>query len=174
MHQEWRYYGRAGPLAEIGKLLDTPLFRSIRVHGKRRVGKSRLLREAFSHRSGEAPMVMIELPEPPEGTAGEALRRLVEASAAAGLPCKEERTQGRCDVMRFESFRGLVHPGAAVVPDEFRNAKGLGLVSAIKLVINEVPTNLPLRRLGTARGHRGRQESRDPRPDDPAGRSSWS
>lgn len=143
MNQEWRYYGRAGPLEEIGKLLDTPLFKSVRVHGRRRVGKSKLLREAFSRRSGEPPMVMIELPEPPEGTAGEALRRLVEASAAAGLPCKEERTQGRCEVMRFESFlRGLVYRGAAVVLDEFQNAKGLGLVSAIKLVIDEVPINL--------------------------------
>ncbi len=71
-----------------------------------------------------------------------ALRRLADAVSAAGVSLEEQPTSGRCDTMRFKSLpRRVVHGGAAVVLDEFQNARGLGLVSAVKTVIDGVPIN---------------------------------
>ena len=71
-----------------------------------------------------------------------ALRRLADAASAAGVSLEEQPTAGRCDPVRFESLlRRVIYGGTAVVLDEFQNARGLGLVSAVKTVIDGVPIN---------------------------------
>ena len=71
-----------------------------------------------------------------------ALRRLAEATSAAGVSAEEQTTEGRCYPMRFESLlRRVIDGGATVVLDEFQNARGLGLVSPVKSVIDGIPIN---------------------------------
>ncbi|MXX91106.1 MAG: ATP-binding protein [Boseongicola sp. SB0677_bin_26] len=140
MSPKWRFYGRGEQLARLDGLLDWSLFQSVRVHGRRRVGKTELLTEAFSRRSGPPPLVMVELPAPPKGTPGLALSLLEEAASEAGVAVAEQRKRHRYPSMRFEALlREIVYSGAAVVLDEFHNARELGLESAVKLVIDRVP-----------------------------------
>ncbi len=138
---EWPFYGRDRQLDRIDRLLSHPVFGAYVVHGRRGVGKTRLLEEAAKRHAaaGGRTTVICELPAEP-GAGDLSIKRLEAATARVGvrhmLDDMPKRESYHYDWMWFaDGAAHLIRKRVNVVLDEFHHAAG-GLDGDIKLMID--------------------------------------
>ena len=146
---QWKFYGRTNEVNEIQSLMLSKRFKSIAVLGGRGVGKTRLLRkvaETVEAKPGGSPVISIEIPVVGTKDADKLLRHTVEKllsiSGEKGLPPMRRITTPWSDepanpiILFTETLRHLIKHGAIVMLDEFQNASEFGLVSEVKIIID--------------------------------------
>ncbi len=145
---DWRFYGRK----DIKNMLldrfgyDTPAnrrsFSTYWIRGRRGVGKTELISEVEAGISSDIPFVYYQMDEGDEGpyplaTMNESL--LIEAKKN-GLPNISQilpPTEPEGDINHFKNIlTTLWREGAVVVLDEFHNAAGTRIPSALKAIID--------------------------------------
>jgi len=137
----WPFYGRERELAGMDLILGQSTFTARVVHGRRGVGKTRLLEEAARrHREADGrPTVNCEIPEPRHAgdMAFEDLREAVigagQGAALADLPERQSHDNG--GIWCRKAVAHLLDRRINVVLDEFHHAAG-GLDSHVKQVID--------------------------------------
>ncbi len=158
--KDWRFYGRRKEIAELqnglelGTAQSTRHFHSLRVRGRRGVGKTHLLKQMKEYTPADVPFILYELPDPTMYSDGppspeaiidgvkEVNNSLQLEAEKAGLQNFEVklpiRTSLYHDRIWFkEVLATLLKAGAVVVLDEFHLARDLGLASYVKQVIDE-------------------------------------
>ena len=146
----WRFYGRKKELEELQSLIFTKRFQAIAVLGGRGVGKTSLLKktaETTEAKPGGPPVVFVEIPVIGTKNRDELLKDMVNkflsTAAEKGLPPMRRITAPWSDepaapiILFTETLRHLINHGAIVMLDEFQNVSALGLVSEVKIVIDE-------------------------------------
>ena len=151
VNSQWKFRGREAEQEWLRNFLDDSYFRSMRVLGRRRIGKTRLLLEVMTQqRNGAGPAVMIDLSEAvrddevsggstlpsSEEKTGKAVIQMSQAAREAGLPYEIDQS------LEYNSFRfrkllqKLIDCRATVVLDEFQHARPLGIEGAVKAMID--------------------------------------
>ena len=147
----WRFYGRTKEINELQSLMLTKRFKSIAVLGGLGVGKTSLLQkvaEVVEAKPGGPPVIIIEIPFASTVGHDESLIKntvdiLVSIAAEKGLPPMRRVTAPWSDesasplILFTETLRHLIKHGTIVMLDEFHNGFSLGMVSKVKLVIDE-------------------------------------
>ncbi|MCY3878156.1 MAG: ATP-binding protein [Rhodobacteraceae bacterium] len=135
---DWPFRGRSKELAKLNEIINRPPFYPVRIAGRRRIGKSRLLKELFARRGDYAPVIMINLRGGPDNTFDAAYNSLTEAAANAGIPYDAELLSTLTDrVMRLETLLlSLMENGAVVVLDEFQYAQNTEIEYSVKHAID--------------------------------------
>lgn len=154
--KSWRFYGRQSEIDMLEKDLEFQpdphgrrggmrQFSTLKVRGRRGLGKTRLLQEMHSRAPDDLPFIFYELPNPSKGSASieginqELLLMAMDVGLGkdmqAILPAISEYTT---DTFRFmDIMKAYMKLGAVVVFDEFHLARELGLVSYAKQVIDQ-------------------------------------
>jgi len=127
---DWGFYGREKELEKLDMRLKAPKFTARVVHGRRGVGKTRLLEKAARRcrGSGGRPTVICELPGAPHED-DRALRSLQKVADEVGIDevfdSLPERQPYHNDGMWFtDVVSHLIRERVNVVLDEFHHAKG--------------------------------------------------
>jgi AAA+ ATPase superfamily predicted ATPase len=120
---DWSFYGRDRPLAELRKIIREPHWFFCRVAGRRRIGKTTLLRElalttpALSDPLG-GKLLYMQVPDSDERDVAATFRRQLEESEIAGVQALAPA------VKDFASLAGAIgtvcRSGVVVVLDEFQ------------------------------------------------------
>ena len=146
----WKFHGRTEQLEELQSLIFTKRFQAIAVLGCRGVGRTSLLKktaEVTEAKPGGPPVIFIEIPVIGTNDRDELLRDMVNEflanAAKKGLPPMQPiyaawSNESANPIILFrETLRHLINHGAIVMLDEFQNVSALGLVSVVKIVIDE-------------------------------------
>jgi len=139
---DWPFYGREREIADLEMFLSQRRFGAYVVHGRRGVGKTRLMEEAAARHlaAGGRPTVIRELPDRPDGS-DRALDDLWNATVKAGQgdafdDLRERQSHDHPAAWFATVVRHLLRKRINVVLDEFHHAAE-GLDVYIKQVIDE-------------------------------------
>lgn len=120
---EWSFYGRDQPLAELRKIISEPRWFFCRVAGRRRIGKTTLLKElaqttpALSDHTG-SKLLYLQVPDSDERDVVASFRRQLQESEAAGVRALAPKV---IDFATMALAIGMAcRAGVVVVLDEFQ------------------------------------------------------
>jgi uncharacterized protein len=116
---DWSFYGRDVPLAELRKILGSPRWFFCRISGRRRIGKTTLLRELARAdvRLGNS-LLYLQVPDSDERDVATSFRRQMEESEFKGAA---ERAAEVTDFLTMAKAIGWAcRAGMVVVLDEFQ------------------------------------------------------
>jgi hypothetical protein len=116
---EWTFYGRGQSLAELGKIVQEQRWFFCRISGRRRIGKTTLIRElALANNELSARLLYLQIPDSDERDVATAFRRKLEESDYPGA------AKLAPDVRDFASMAHAIglacRAGMLVVLDEFQ------------------------------------------------------
>ena len=144
---EWRYYGRDKETRQLCQYmgLDRPMserqFSTIVVSGRRQVGKTRLVKEAYALAPNETPLVTITLRDGMNEDQHEQQLRGIVTQSDLPAPIKDLSAIPRYSVGgdRFAATcRHLIEHGVIVCIDEFQNADMTGIDGSLQPMIDNL------------------------------------
>lgn len=112
---EWRFYGRSLELQQLAEILDRGRWFFVKITGRRRIGKTTLVRNALA-RSPARPVFYMQIPD--SGEAG-VLSAVNDALDTFQVPADQfPRPRTLSDLARL--VESLAHAGYVIVLDEFQ------------------------------------------------------
>lgn len=116
---DWSFYGRDVPLAELRKIFGSARWFFCRISGRRRIGKTTLLRElARGERGLSDRLLYLQVPDSDERDVASSFRRQLEESEFEGAA---ERAADVTDFLTMAKAIGWAcRAGMVVVLDEFQ------------------------------------------------------
>ncbi len=116
---DWSFYGRDAPLAQLRKILGSARWFFCRISGRRRIGKTTLLRELARSDEGLSDRLLyLQVPDSDERDVATSFRRQMEESEFEGAA---ERAADVTDFLTMAKAIGWAcRAGMVVVLDEFQ------------------------------------------------------
>lgn len=136
---DWSFYGRKDELGHLERILKRDRWFFVKITGRRRIGKTRLIEEARRVVGGTRPVFYVQIPD--SGDAG-VLSAVHEALETFGVPAERyprPRTPGELAKL----LEALAEDGYLVVLDEFQyfNRKGFeGFCSLLQAAADRLST----------------------------------
>jgi AAA+ ATPase superfamily predicted ATPase len=140
----WAFYGRAQERLEIGRILKSPTFFLCSISGRRRIGKTTLIREALKADVGRGKSLYVQIPDSDERGVVQAFRDAVEDYELVDLACrgKKNRISNLSELRDFRAMAGVISNlcagGVIVVLDEFQYFNRKKLYDFTSLLQSEV------------------------------------
>jgi uncharacterized protein len=124
--QGWTFYGRVAERQEIARILSARRFFFCAISGRRRIGKTTLIREALAELRDGRPTLYVQIPDSDERGVVQTFRDAIEDSGLTRMVQSRgpERINDLADIKNFNTMaRGiasLCRGKAIVVLDEFQ------------------------------------------------------
>lgn len=135
----WQFYGRRAERAQLAQILDAGRWFFCSIHGRRRIGKTSLIRETLMHRAGSsgiAHVIYAQIPDSDERDVVGVFRQSLQSSSVANANelCVDLKTFA--DMARVIGL--LCRQGCIVVLDEFQYFNRKALHSFASLLQDQV------------------------------------
>jgi len=129
----WKFYGRNDELNSMRKLLSQPRWFFCAISGRRRIGKTSLIREALQAMPQAKQAVYLQVPDSDERDVVSVFADALKAAASSGLPhdVHPDRLRRFSDMSR--AIGSLCRAGWVVILDEFQyfNRKSLSAFTSL-------------------------------------------
>ena len=140
--KKWGFYGRRKELQEMDMSQYRTGFQSYLVLGRRKVGKTELLKKGLEGRPGSRP-VFFTMPQEKHTTAQDAVNRFEKDISAAGYGLPPYGLHDDSPKIRFTTLiEWLIEKNVNTVIDEFHHVDRLGLVSPVHAAVSHLRGDL--------------------------------
>src|SRR4051794_6351125 len=104
--RKWGFYGRADERAEIARILASGRFFFCSISGRRRIGKTTLIREALDELEDGRPTLYVQIPDSDELGVVQSFREAVEDNELSALASGKGRNSVRSmdEVVSFSTM----------------------------------------------------------------------
>lgn len=129
----WKFYGRNTELESMRKLLSQPRWFFCAISGRRRIGKTSLIREALQSLPQARQAVYLQVPDSDERDVVSVFADALKAAAPMGLPPEVQPDQLRRFSDMAKAIGALCRAGWVVILDEFQyfNRKSLSAFTSL-------------------------------------------
>ena len=129
----WKFYGRNTELESMRKLLTQPRWFFCAISGRRRIGKTSLIREALQSLPQARQAVYLQVPDSDERDVVSVFADALKAAAPMGLPEGVQPDQLRRFADMAKAIGTLCRAGWVVILDEFQyfNRKSLSAFTSL-------------------------------------------
>jgi len=129
----WKFYGRNTELQSMRKLLSQPRWFFCAISGRRRIGKTSLIREALQSLPQARQAVYLQVPDSDERDVVSVFADALKAAAPMGLPPEVQPAQLRRFSDMAKAIGVLCRAGWVVILDEFQyfNRKSLSAFTSL-------------------------------------------
>jgi uncharacterized protein len=125
-HRPWTFYGRANEKSQISRILTSPSFFFCAISGRRRIGKTTLIREALNELGHAARTLYVQIPDSDDHGVVQIFRDAIEDSGLlANVRSRHpSRIKTAAEIRTFNDMARaigyLCRAGVIVVLDEFQ------------------------------------------------------